>query len=173
MKIKNIFQDLHNKKIKEDWELIQIIEKDICLLYHQLSQYNYIMEDLYYKSVYQLPYWDILNLDLPQDHADFIYEGCLVFIFAMTMELINGSGSYLYKYLDETIESVKHFSKNNKKTKKLKSIVLEALLYVKNQQENTKKEEELFKSSMWIHENYVKEYFYSIYNSFKTNSYFK
>ncbi len=68
------FQDLHSPNNGEtDWQTIQRVERDICLLYHQLAEYSYIMGDLYYGDVYALPYWDYLNLQtLEPDQRAFI-----------------------------------------------------------------------------------------------------
>ncbi len=58
MKINRQFQDLHSPGPNEtDWYTIQILERDICLLYHQLADYSYIMGDLYYGNVFALSYW--------------------------------------------------------------------------------------------------------------------
>ena len=44
----------------EEWADKQRVERDVLLLYHQLADYSYIMGDLYYGTVFALPYWDVL-----------------------------------------------------------------------------------------------------------------
>jgi len=44
LKINWRYQSLHTPDPNElDWVLVQQVEKDICLLYHQLSEYSYIL----------------------------------------------------------------------------------------------------------------------------------
>ena len=88
MKINRQFQDIHSPLPTEtDWCRIQIVERDICLLYHQLASYSWIMEDLYYGSVYALPYWRYLNISaLETKRQAFIRNGCLVMLYAMASE---------------------------------------------------------------------------------------
>ncbi len=57
MKINRQFQALHSPDPDcTDWHTVQIVERDICLLYHQLADYSYVMGDLYYGDIYSLPY---------------------------------------------------------------------------------------------------------------------
>ncbi len=76
-------QSLHTQGEPEvDWVAVQEVERDICLLYHQLADYSYIMGDLYYGNVYALPYWEYLCVPgLDESQQEFIREGCLVMIF--------------------------------------------------------------------------------------------
>ncbi|KLU02753.1 hypothetical protein RISK_005049 [Rhodopirellula islandica] len=53
-----------------DWTEVQRVERDICLLYHQLADYSYIMGDLCYGDVFSLPYWEYLQIEeLESDQA--------------------------------------------------------------------------------------------------------
>lgn len=61
MEINRQFQSQHSNDDGVDWVLKQEIERDICLLYNQLSNYAYIMSDLFYGSVFALPYWEYLD----------------------------------------------------------------------------------------------------------------
>jgi hypothetical protein len=64
IEINRQFQDRHVAGSDIDrWVELQQVERDICLLYHQLSDYSYIMGDLYYGSVYALRYWDFLDVE--------------------------------------------------------------------------------------------------------------
>jgi hypothetical protein len=77
-------------------ELTALIRRDICLLYHVLSDYGFVMGDLDYRGQFSLPYWSALEFDdLVDGDARFIRCGCLVMLFAMAMEEIDGAGSYL------------------------------------------------------------------------------
>ncbi len=97
MKINRQFQALHSPDPdKTDWHAVQIIERDICLLYHQLADYSFIMGDLYYGDIYSLPYWEYLSAShLEPERQAFIRNGCLVMLYAMASEVLDGSGSYL------------------------------------------------------------------------------
>ncbi len=79
-----------------NWTEIQLVERDICLLYHQLADYSYIMGDLYYGDVFSLPYWEYLHVEeLAPDRQRFVCDGCLVMLYAMAVEVLDGSGTYL------------------------------------------------------------------------------
>jgi hypothetical protein len=79
-----------------DWVKIQEIEKDICLLYHQLSSGSQSMGDLYFGDVFKLSYWNFLDIKhLDGGRRKFIRRGSLMFIYAMVLEEAGGSGAYL------------------------------------------------------------------------------
>ncbi len=84
-----------NGEYEVDWVQIQVVERDICLLYHQLADYSYIMADLDYGAVFALPYWDYLDVaGVPGSQRDFLRDGCLVMIFAMASVVLDGSSAY-------------------------------------------------------------------------------
>src|SRR5712691_1560834 len=86
----------HSPGASVDWVLKQQVERDICLLYHQLADYSYIMGDLYYGPVFGLPYWEYLDFpDLDGADREFLRDGCLVMILAMAWDQIDGSGVYI------------------------------------------------------------------------------
>ncbi len=43
MKINRQFQEIHTRGKSADWVVKQHLDRDICLLYHQLANYSYIM----------------------------------------------------------------------------------------------------------------------------------
>ncbi len=107
MKINQQFQALHLQNSDIDWVQIQKIEKDICLFYHQLADYSYIMEDLYYNDVFGEKYWNFLGIqNIENEKTKFIVNGCMLIIYAMQTELIEGTGSYLFQFLDEAKNAV-------------------------------------------------------------------
>ena len=166
MNINRQYQGLHGDTgvTGVDWVLKQQIERDICLLYHQLADYSFIMGDLYYGSVFALPYWEFL--DLPEfDSAEerFIRDGCLVMILAMAWEQIDGAGAYIGPHLSACKTAVERLQPDEEKTQSLVRTVLLALDTAKTGQVET---EELTALSQWVHREYVQGYFRRLVQEF-------
>lgn len=170
-KINRQYQDLHNRESAEDWVSIQRVEADICLFYHQQSDYSYIMSDLYYGDVYALPYWEFLQTkNLPDDRAEFIQSGCLMILLAMCWELIDGSGSFLTSHIAEASERTKSFEPAADRVARLQNHVSTALESTSGMVEVSK---EFVDESAWAHAEFVMGYFRSICSDFDNNPYFK
>lgn len=172
MKINQQYQSLHTPGQSEvDWVLVQQIERDICLLYHQLAEYSYIMGDLYYGNVYTFPYWEYLDLSrLDESQRSFVRDGCLVMILAMCWDQIDGSGAYIENHLAACAASVSTVNVQDEDTRKLVGTVSLALRLVK---EGSAESQELIDLSSWVHETYVKGYFRRTAREFDANPYFK
>ena len=165
------YQDLHNPESAEDWVSIQRVEADICLFYHQQSNYSYIMGDLYYGDVYALPYWEFLQTkNLPNDRADFIQSGCLMIILAMCWELIYGSGTYLAAHIDEAGARTRGLEPASDQVARLQSHALRALESASGSDEVG---QDFAEESAWAHTEFVMGYFRSICADFDNNPYFK
>jgi hypothetical protein len=157
-----------------DWVKIQEIEKDICLLYHQLSDYAFIMDDLYFGSIFNLPYWNFLDIkELEDNKRRFIREGSLVFIYAIILAEAGGSSAYLssdkkrYTHCKDNIESCVPENADEK-------LILKSIKYCFELIEKNKiGDSSIFSNSAEIHKRFVRRYFNTISNEFKTNKYFK
>lgn len=142
-----------------DWTTVQIIERDICYLYHELAPYGYIMGDLAWGSVYALPYWDFLSLaGLDVKRTRFICEGSLVAILAMAFESLDGSGSYGKAHMGECRRGIESLTLEDPRTKRLAEIVRVALDTIAQGRDA---DEELEASSRWVHTEFVRGYFHS------------
>jgi|WetSurMetagenome_2_1015567.scaffolds.fasta_scaffold13903_3 hypothetical protein len=172
MKIKRQYQDLHHGGgSAADWVLVQEIDRDICLLYHQLAAYAFIMGDLYYGNVYALPYWQYLDMENLEDaQRKFIRDGCLVMILAMCWDVIDGSGTYLTQYTHECLAAVGQVAPDDESTARLVQTVMMALTAAARPR---REPEELRELSNWVHETYVRGYFWSQSEEFNVNPYFK
>jgi hypothetical protein len=174
-KINEQFQSRHiDGKSDIDWVKLQEIEKDICLLYHQLASYSFIMDDLYFGSVFNLPYWNFLDIqELEDEKRRFIREGSLVFIYAIILGEAGGSSTFLScekercKQCKEKIDSC--VSENSDERLILESIKHCFELIEKNEIGDTS----IFSNSTEIHKRFVRRYFDTISNEFKKNEYFK
>jgi hypothetical protein len=170
------FQDLHTSSPKADWVSIQQVEKDICLLYHQLSDYSYIMGDLYYGNVYALPYWEFLDLqelrEVQEEGYEFVRDGCLVMILAMAWEIIDGTGGYLSRWRDDCERSVSRLTADHTDTEKLIRTVSLALDLSSRGKLPPREIKELSELSDWVHRRYVRGYFKQKAHEFETNPYF-
>jgi hypothetical protein len=176
MNINRQFQSLHTGEYSNKWVLKQIIERDICYLYHQLSSYSYIMGDLYFGEVYNLPYWeylDVESLDLHIDdnERDFIIESCLVMILTMAWEQIDGAGCYINNKVDKILQCLKSFIPKNEKQIELQRIALNAVDLAANS--SNELDEQVYKESIWVHKEFIRNYFRHIVYDFDNNSYFK
>lgn len=172
MKIKQQYQNLHTPgESNVDWVLVQQIERDICLLYHQLADYSFIMGDLYYGNVYKLPYWEYFDLPgLDESQRNVIRDGCLVMILAMCWDQIDGSGAYIKQHLSACAASVSALSTEDEDTTKLLGTVDMAIRLV---EQGASDSPELFALSSWVHKTYVRGYFRKTAEEFDTNPYFK
>ena len=174
IKINHQFQDLHIPGSDlSRWVELQEIERDICLLYHQLSDYSYIMGDLYYGKVYALRYWDFLEVEgIEPDRQSFIREGCLIMILAMSWDMIEGSGAFLKPHLAEVSAAMEDCSPEDERARKLLVLVKLAVELASDDRSETEKTAELVDLSNWAHREFVRGYFRTIARDFETNPYF-
>jgi hypothetical protein len=171
MKINRQFQDLHRDGGATDWVLKQEVERDICLLYHQLADYAYIMGDLYYGSVFGLPYWEYLDFPgLDEADRNFLRDGCLVMILAMAWDQIDGSGAYLGPHIPACRAAIERLICEDEDGEKLARTVRLALDVAEQGGTETP---ELLELSSWAHHRYVRGYFRQIAQDFDTNPYFR
>lgn len=139
-----------------DWELQQQLKRDICLMYHEQSEYPSIDGDLAYHLLYTLPYWDLLDLKVHPEDREFFRDGCLVIIYAMAWDLIQGSGTYLSPWIDQCRSAVSQLQIDDESGRKLKGAVLEAL---DAGRADEKRKEELLKTAVWVNYTFVRGYF--------------
>jgi hypothetical protein len=171
MKINRQFQEIHTRGKSADWVVKQHLDRDICLLYHLLANYSYIMGDLYYGSVFGLAYWEYLDFPgLDEADHDFVRDGCLVMILAMAWDKIDGSGAYINPHILVCREAVAHLILADEKTKKLARTVQLALDVARG---NGPETPELTEMSRWVHQEYVCGYFRRIAQEFDSNPYFQ
>ena len=150
-----------------DWEQIWKVERDICFLYHELSEYPGIEGDLAYGLIYTLPYWDFLNLSvrrMPDEERCFIRDGCLVMLLAMAWDVLDGSGSYLLNHLGFCQQAVESVEVDNEKTEQLVQTVKTALKAVEMDSQGNGRLEgpplrHLIDLSVWVNREYVGGYF--------------
>lgn len=170
MKINRQFQELHTNGQSADWVLLQQVERDICLLYHQLADYSYIMGDLYYGSVFGLPYWEYL--DFPGSgitDRDFVRDGCLVMLLAMAWDVIDGSGAHIHPHIATCRNAVSGLICEEEDTEKLAHAVRLALDVAER---GGPQSPELIELSSWVHKRYVRGYFRRVAQAFDSNPYF-
>jgi hypothetical protein len=129
------------------------------------------MGDLYYGSVFALPYWEFLNISGvdPMDQ-EFIRDGCLVMILAMAWDQIDGSGAYINDKIAACEAALAKIKTTDERTQKLIRTVRQALEIAQQEKPRTEELEEL---SMWVHKEYVEGYFRRIVEEFDTNPYYK
>jgi hypothetical protein len=107
---------------------------------------------------------------LDDSQRKFIRDGCLVMILAMCWDVIDGSGVYLTKYLNECGLAVSLVKPDDERTVKLLETVTMALMAVAG---GGRESDELLELSSWVHKTYVRGYFSAIAQEFNVNPYFK
>lgn len=156
--------DLH-PQTAEYWAEVQEIERDILLLYYELAGYCYIMGDLNYHQVHNLPYWDYLNPNLKDNEGfQLIQEGCLVMILAMAWDEIDGSGAYLCHHIDQVKPALKQIYPENDRTEKLLRTVK---LAVETASTKSAPGKELQELSQWVHQEIIGGFFKSMAERFQ------
>jgi hypothetical protein len=167
-----------------DWVLKEQVERDICLLYHQLADYSYIMGDLSYGSVFGLPYWEYLDFPgLDTGDREFLRDGCLVMILAMACEKIDLMGWYINPHIAACREAVARVACEDEDTTKLVRAVRLALDMAEQVPPTvaeprkfgpqTPEMWELSELSDWVHRRYVRGYFRSVAQEFESHPYFR
>ena len=172
--INHQYQDLHipGSDVSR-WVELQEVERDICLLYHQISDYSYIMSDLYYGDVYALRYWDFLDVGgIEPDRQSFIREGCLIMILAMAWDMIDGSGAFLKPHLAEVSAAIEDCSPGDERARKLLTVVKLGLELASEGRSETSETAEFVDLSDWAHKEFVRGYFRKTAREFETNPYF-
>ncbi|WP_437631342.1 hypothetical protein [Sorangium sp. So ce854] len=180
LKINERFQALHTHDTQVDWVAIQAVERDICLLYHQLADYSHIMGDLYYGDVFGLPYWEYLDVQgLTPEQRDFIRVGCLVLLFAMASDVLDGSGAYLtmdpsrYAAASAAVRSLTGLSDD---VDRLAGAVRHAFAMIDagaGTWDQPAAAMDVNDLSTWIHERFVRRYFEDRAREFSTNPYYR
>lgn len=144
---------------EHNWDTFWKVERDICFLYHELSEYPGIMGDLAYASIYNLPYWEFLDLrdlNMADEFRCFIRDGCLVMILAMSWDIMDGSGTQLKDKLDSCRNAVDALEAEDERTAKLIRVVRLALDMA---EQGRPANEEIEALSVWVNYEYVHGYF--------------
>lgn len=156
---------------------IQIIKKDICFLYHELTvellnnkDAMLLDGDMAFETLYTNDYWEMIKTisDIEQEGTNnyvddkyfdltFLGEGCLIIIFLMAMENINGYGSYIADHLEQS-ENAIVLAKKTSISPILVNDVSFTLKLV-GSEVSTNHENRLREIALNIYNNYVKKYF--------------
>ena len=149
-----------------DWTEIQRVERDICLLYHQLADYSYIMGDLCFGEVFSLPYWEYLQVEeLEPDQRRFMCDGCLVMLYAMALDVLGDSGNYLtmdrdrYNAIKRAVDCLEpNGHDTDRLASALKKLFQEIDRYPSEMEGSVYLMDEV-SDMTWVHEHFVQRYF--------------
>ena len=142
-----------------NWDDVWKVERDICFLYHVLHEHAAIDGDQPYGTLYKLPYWRYLRLEqhgFPEDVAAFVREGSLVAIFAMAVDVIDGSGTYLLPLLGDCRAAVEELKLAAPQASALADAVLAALVLVER---GERADDAMVSTSEWVNRTFVGGYF--------------
>ncbi len=144
----------------DEWIKVQSVERDICLLYHQLNEYQSLMGDLYWGSVYKLPYWEFIDaFELEGEQRRFMTHGCLVLLITMAFETLDGAGNYIMDKLDSCKAALTRIDSEDSETRFLAETLQMALSAIASKASGVELESELERRSKLIHTNHVRAYF--------------
>jgi hypothetical protein len=149
-------------------EIEQRLERDICLLFHHLAQYSYIIGDLSFGTIFALPYWEYIDSPDLDDQSvaverTFIRDGCLVMILAMAQNDIEDGEVCVGPHLAECRAAVTGLAVTDEQTAKLIRTVQMALDLAEQGSGDLRELREL---TAWVHEHYVRGYFRRMVKSF-------
>jgi hypothetical protein len=128
------------------------IEKDICFLYHELSEYSGIMGDLDYHTLYNKKYWTYIDVDTDP----FILHGCLILVLAMIWDWIDGSGNYIEDKIVYYKNAMKTLYGQSEDEFRLIEAVNKGLEIV---EKDKQKDDKFEMDSLWAFETFVMGYF--------------
>ncbi len=145
---------------------IELVKRDICFLYHQLAGYHDVMGDLDYRY-FTLPYWQYFNpaavSDDRTEESLFVSDGCLVMVFAMACDSLDGSGRFLVddkERLSAVQDRLKALAPSDAKTDRLVAAVRQATSAVaSNHLSPHSNADAAIADGCWIHETFINAYF--------------
>lgn len=142
----------------DDPTLYTRLTRDVCFLYHQLSQYRYIMGDLDYATDYPLAYWSLLNrVETPlRDDDRFIRGGIMILMLAMLDAEFDGAVCWISRHLEAAIKEINAFIPEDSDMLRLSSLVGHGLAILSQRSTPDKH----FEAEMsWAYEAFVRAYF--------------
>lgn len=142
-----------------DCTTIWSVTRDICYFYHLQTEWKAIQSDTEFDYEAQ-PYWeylDIVDSNFTLYEKEFVRDGCLVIVFSMCLEVIEGAGNHLkLNALDECFLAVTKLNTPDEKTQFMKATLLEMLSRIR---ENDYTRESFSKEAVWVNKQYVYSYF--------------
>lgn len=140
-----------------DWRLYVDLIRDVCFLYHELSEYQYIMWDLDYQNEYSRPYWELLNrIDTGDTNDRFIRAGILVLFMAMLRDEFEGSGVSISRNLDEVQAALERFIPEDNDILRLADAVSHG---VKLLRASSQPDDQFAFNETWAYNAFVRKYF--------------
>jgi hypothetical protein len=140
----------HNNKM-ENTDLKQI-EKDICFLYHELTEYYGMTGDLDYHTFYNKKYWTYIDVDTDP----FILHGCLILVLSMIWDYLDG-GNYIEDkivYYKNALKTLYGQSEDELRLIKTVNNGLDIIVAKKKQ-----RDDQFGNDSFWAFETFVMGYF--------------
>jgi len=143
-----------------EWSEIEDVERDICYLYYQLADYDYIMGDLAFGVTFRRPYWDYFHVTgLHARQFAFLRDGCLVMLLAMAWEIIDEAGHHLLDdhHLAACQTALHQFIPTDPHTDRMHRMIEQALDYIADGIRTDQPRLKLIGvESDWVHQTYVR-----------------
>ncbi|MGV3607236.1 MAG: hypothetical protein ACO1RA_12600 [Planctomycetaceae bacterium] len=142
---------------QEDRALYKRLVRDICLLYHQLSDYRRIMGDLDYSEDFPLEYCKIINrLDHTDGHR-FIRGGILILFLAMIDEVLIEAGDHISRHAKDVLSELERFIPEDTEMLRLSEAVEYGLSLLLAKAKGA--DEHFEKEVCWAYNAFVRKYF--------------
>ncbi len=142
---------------QDDVDLYQRLTRDVCFLYHELSEYRHIMGDLDYANDYPLEYWTLLNrIASGRNDGRFIRSGILVLIMAMLQDAFDGSGKYIYRHKITIAQELERFVPEDDTMLRLAESVQHGMELLAN---SLSADDRFNTDACWVYDAFVMRYF--------------
>ncbi|MCA9178806.1 MAG: hypothetical protein KDB14_30295 [Planctomycetales bacterium] len=142
---------------QDDAALYRRLKRDVCLLYHELSDYRHIMGDLDYASDYPLEYWALINrIDTGREDDRFIRAGILVLLLAMLQDVFDGSGDHISRHARGISRELERFVPEDDAMLRLVESVEHGLGLLAN---SASADDRFGADVCWAYDTFVRKYF--------------
>ncbi len=155
-----MFQQLIHTIFKNDRKKVLTVITDIETFYTYMQKNRQLEDDLYLKNLLSNNYWYYLHKYswLSHEHENYLHQGILNFILFHCYQYLDNKEDQINKSTHSILSSLYSFSSQNEKTKKLQSMVIEALIMVRRKKQGDFKIENnsiIYKYITWTLQNTI------------------
>ena len=155
-----MLQQLLHTIFKPDRKRISAVITDIEIFYTYMHKNKQLEDDIYLIYIYSNNYWSYLHSYswLSHEQENYLHQGILNFILFHCYQYLDNKEDQFYKSTHKILNSLYSFSPQNEKTRKLQSMVIEALIMVKRKKQgnfNIENNSVIFKYITWTLQNTI------------------
>jgi len=155
-----MLQQIIHTFFKQDKKGVLAIIANIEIFYSYILKNGQLVDDWNLKNLFPNNYWSYLQSYnwLSKKYENYLHQGVLNFILFLSYQYLDNRGDHIKKSTQKVLNSIYSFSPKNKKTKKLHSFVIEALIMVKKKKQdnfNIENNSKILKSITWTLQNTI------------------